>query len=231
MEIGKGWESRSEWRGPKWEEKSGEEAGRRKGAPAFWGFLRALGPAPSSVTPGAWNPRPPPIPPTPPSANPGPERRAHLPLRPSPRVPSPAPRAPPPRDGLCRPDRWWGAQLVRYQPPPGASLSRSAAACLRLGPPRVIKRRPGPSPASFPALIWPVGQVGTSDKDWGLQQFWGRQPLAPCPLSGQEQEGGGRKVSASPAPARSSHHPGPSCPGGLRRPRNLGRALRARLIW
>lgn len=113
--------------------------------------------------------------------------------------PSQAPRAMPPRDWLCSPDRWWGAQLVRYQPPPGASLSHSAAASLRLGPRRVIKHRPGPDPASFPSFLWPDWQVGTSDKDWGLRQFWGRQLHAPCPLSGQEHEVGG-KVNASPAP-------------------------------
>ncbi|CAI9152239.1 unnamed protein product [Rangifer tarandus platyrhynchus] len=105
----------------------------------------------------------------------------------------------PPRDWLCSPDRWWGAQLARYQPPPGASLSHPAAASLRLGPRRVIKHRPGPDPASFPSFLWPDWQVGTGDKDWGLRQFWGRQLHAPCPLSGQEHEVG-RKVSASPAP-------------------------------
>lgn len=115
--------------------------------------------------------------------------------------PSQAPRAMPPRDWLCSTDRWWGAQLVRYQPPPGASLSHSAAASLRLGPRRVIKHLPGPDPASFPSFLWPDWQVGTSDKDWGLRQFWGRHlhAPAPCPLSGQEHGVGG-KVSASPAP-------------------------------
>lgn len=105
----------------------------------------------------------------------------------------------PPGDWLCSPDRWWGAQLVRYQPPPGASLSHSAAARLRLGPRRVIKHRPGPDPASFPSFLWPEWQVGTSDKDWGLRQFWGRHLHALCPLSGQEHGVVG-KVNASSAP-------------------------------
>lgn len=88
---------------------------------------------------------------------------------------------------------------MRYQPPPGASLSHSAAARLRLGPRRVIKHRPGPDPASFPSFLRPDWQVGTSDKDWGLRQFWGRHLHAPCPLSGQEHGVGG-KINASSAP-------------------------------
>ena len=144
--------------------------------------------SPLSANQGAPNPLPP---------GPGAESFPHLPCRPAraQRLPLPAP---PPGDWLCSPDRWWGAQLVRYQPSPGASPSHSAAASLRLGPQRVIKHRPGPGPASFPSLLWPGWQVGTGDKDWGLRQFWGRQLNAPCPLSGQEH-GGGEKVSASPA--------------------------------
>lgn len=151
--------------------------------------LRGLGPAPSSVTPGAWNP--------PPTYPPGPENRAHLSSVPAQGLP-PSPVSAAPWGRPLPPDRWWGAQLVRYQPPPGASLSRSAAACLRLGPRRVIKRRPGPSPASVPSLLWPVGQVGTSDNDWGLQQFPGDSPL-PLPLSGQEQGGRGALERSVPA--------------------------------
>lgn len=50
------------------------------------------------------------------------------------RLPSLGPLSAAPQDWLCSPDRWWGAQLVCYQPSPGASLSYSVAASLRLGP-------------------------------------------------------------------------------------------------
>lgn len=174
-------ETGSGWEGPTWGEKVRERAGRREGAPAIggsWGTAhRSRWPGPSllSVAQGAQNPLPP-----------EPGRRARLPPRPSPAAAPPqAPGCRPLGTGCAAPIDGLGAQLVPYQPPPGGSPSHSAAASLRLGPRRVIKRRPGPGPASAPSLIWPSWQVGTSDKDWGLGGPGASSSMPPAPCQGR----------------------------------------------
>lgn len=95
-----------------------------------------------------------------------------------------------------------------YQPPPGASLSHSAAASLRLGPGGSLSTALARAQPLFPPSLWPGWQVGTGDKGWGL---WGRQVHAPCPLPGQEHGVGGRSIAAQHLQGSpSSHHPASS---------------------
>lgn len=106
----------------------------------------------------------------------------------------------PPRDWLYA-DRWWGPRWCISASTPGASLSHSAAASLRLGPRRVVpKHRPGPGPSPFPPSSGQTGRWELAIRTGGYGSSGALVSSCPAPTPVRTGTWGWGKVSASPAP-------------------------------
>lgn len=197
--------------GGRWRRESSIKAGRAKEEPDWVGEKGGEGAGESRKSRGAQGPRGGP-PSLPPAAGPSPclsvketripSPRGWPPTRLSPEAPFPRPPVAAPWGWLCSPDRWWGAQLVCYQPPPGASLSHSAAASLRLGPGGSLSTALARAQPPFPPS---AGQAGRWEEAIRARGSGARSsvPRAPC----QGRNTGWGRVSASPAPAGTPEFP------------------------
>lgn len=103
-----------------------------------------------------------------------------------------------------------------YQPPPGASLSHSVAASLRLGPGGSLSTALARAQPPFPPS---TGQAGRWEQAIRAGGSGAGSSMPPAPCQGGNMGWGGRSVPAQHLQGPpSSHHPGaPSVQRGLRR--------------
>ena len=101
---------------------------------------------------------------------------------------------------------------MRYQPPPGASVSHSAAASQRLGPRGSLSTALARAQPPFPPSSGRAGRWQPAIRTGGLRQFGAGSSMPPAPSQGRNMGWGEGHCQPSTCMAPGGFPPSRSCP-------------------